>query len=129
MRNNPLVAVDVHDVIGCQVLHIHEGQSRPTDKDKDVTDEGQIVVLELMGYDGLQFVLCQELPFLAVRADVELRKRVTGNLTIIVRSHHYTFQPHAALPDGSARKSSLRAEIGGKVLDKAGCKFFDERSD
>lgn len=26
MRNNPLIAVDVHNVIGCQVLHVHEGQ-------------------------------------------------------------------------------------------------------
>ena len=28
MRDNLLVVVDVHDVIGCQVLHVHEGQCR-----------------------------------------------------------------------------------------------------
>ena len=53
------------------------GQVLYANKDEDVTNEGQIVVLELMDYDGLQFVLGQEFPFLAVGADVELRKRVT----------------------------------------------------
>jgi hypothetical protein len=43
------------------------------DEYKDVANKSQIVVFELMGYDSLQFFFGQELPFLAIRADMELR--------------------------------------------------------
>ena len=53
MRDYPLVAVDIHDVVCCQVLHVNEREGGEAHKDEDVTHEGQIVVLELMGYDCL----------------------------------------------------------------------------
>ena len=51
--DNPLVAVDVHDVVRRQVLHVDEREGGEAHEYKDVTHEGQIVILELMGYDGL----------------------------------------------------------------------------
>ena len=80
--------------------------------------KSQIVVLELMGYDSLQFFLGQELPFLTVGADVELCKWVTGNLAVVVRPHYNTFQPHTPLPNSTVSQSTVCAEIGGKVLDE-----------
>ena len=59
--------------------------------------------------------------YLAVGADVELRERVTGNLAVIVRPQHNTFQPHTPLPDSTVSQSSVCAEVGGKVLDKLWC--------
>ena len=55
--DDPLVAVDVHDVVRGQVLHVDEREGGEAHEYKNVTNESQIVVLELMGYDGLQFVL------------------------------------------------------------------------
>ena len=80
LADNPLITVDIHDVICRQVLHVDEREGSEADEYKNVTHEGQFVVLELMGYDGLQLFLGQEFSFLAVRADMELRERVTGNL-------------------------------------------------
>jgi hypothetical protein len=60
---------------------------------------------------------------------MELCKRVTGYLAIIVRSQNNAFQPHAALPDGSVCQFYVSAEIGSEVLDELRGKFFDERSD
>ena len=76
-----------------------------------------------MGHDSLQFFLGQKLPFLAVGADVELRERVTGNLAIIVRPHHDTFQPHTSLPDSSIGQPTVCAEVGSEVLDELWCQF------
>ena len=118
LADNPLVAVDVHDVVRRQVLHVDERKGGEANKDEDVTNEGKIVILELMGYDSLQFFLSQELSFLAVRADVELRERVTGNLSVVVRPQHDTFQPHTPLPDSSVSQSSVYTEIGCEVLDE-----------
>ena len=126
--DNPFVTIDFHDVIRSQLLHIDEGKGGEADKDKRITHKGQVGILKLMGHDGLQFFLCQIRPFFAVRANVELCKWITGNLAIIVRSQNNAFQPHAALPDGAACQSSLRAEVGSEVLDEVGCQFFDERS-
>ena len=78
LADDPLVAVDVHDVVHRQVLHVNERKGGEAHEYKNVTHEGQIIVLELMGYDSLQFILSQKLPFFAVRADVELGKWVTG---------------------------------------------------
>ena len=55
LADNPLVAVDVHDVVRSQVLHVDEREGSEADEYKDVANKSQIVVLELMGYDGLQF--------------------------------------------------------------------------
>ena len=82
LTDNPLVTVDVHDVVRRQVLHVDEREGGKAYEYKNVTNEGQIVVLELMGYDGLQFFLCQKLPFLAVGADVELRERVLAGASV-----------------------------------------------
>ena len=81
--DDPLVAVDVHDVVRGQVFYVDERKSGEAHEYKNVTHEGQIVIIELMRYDGLQFVLSQEFPFLAVGADVELRERVTRNLAVV----------------------------------------------
>jgi len=70
MRNNPLIAVDVHNVIGSQVLHVHECQCRPTNKHEDVTYEGKVGILKLMGHHLLQFLFCQKFTLLAVWADM-----------------------------------------------------------
>ena len=91
LADNPFVTIDVHDVVRRQVLHVDEREGSEADKDEDVTNKSQIIVLELMGYDCLQFVLCQELPFLAVGADMELGERVTRNLAIVMCSQHNTF--------------------------------------
>ena len=53
LTDNPLVTVDVHDVVGRQVLHVDELEGGEAHEYKNVTHEGQIVVLELMGYDCL----------------------------------------------------------------------------
>ena len=68
MANNPLVTINVNDVVGCQFLHINKREGSEADKDEDVANESQVVVLKLMRYDGFQFVFSQELPFLAVLA-------------------------------------------------------------
>ena len=75
-------------------------------------------ILELVSHHHLQFVLSQILPFLAVRADMELGKRVTGYLPVQMCPHHHAFQPHAHHPDGCVVQSFLCTEIGGKVLDE-----------
>jgi hypothetical protein len=72
-------------------FHVNEREGGKAYEYKNVTHEGEIVVLELMGYDCLQFILGQELPFLAVGADMELGERVTRNLAIVMCSQHNTF--------------------------------------
>jgi len=82
LADNPLVTIDVHDVVRGQVLHVDEREGGEAHEYKNVTHEGEIVILKLMGYDCLQFFLGQELPFLTVRADVELRKRVLAGASV-----------------------------------------------
>ena len=123
LADNPLVAVDVHDIVRRQVLHVDEREGREAHEYKNVTHEGEIVILELMGYDGFQFFLGQEFPFLAVRTDMELRERVTGDLAVVVCPQHDTFQPHTSLPDGSVSQSSICTEIGCEVLNELWCQF------
>ena len=82
LADDPLVTIDVHDVVRGQVLHVDEREGSEADEYKDVANKSQIVVLELMGYDGLQLFLGQEFPFLAVRADVELRKWVLAGASV-----------------------------------------------
>jgi len=89
--DDPLVAVDVHDVVRGQVLHVDEREGGEAHEYKNVTNEDQVVILEFMGYDSLQFLLGQELTFLAVWADMKLRKRVTGNLAVVMRPQHNAF--------------------------------------
>ena len=66
LADNSLVTIDVYDVVRGQVLHVDEREGGEAHEYKNVTHEGEIVILELMGYDSLQFLLGQELPFLAV---------------------------------------------------------------
>ena len=66
-------------------VYLYNGYSKKgceADEYKDVANKSQIVVLELMGYDSLQFFFGQELPFLAIRADVELRERVLAGASV-----------------------------------------------
>ena len=53
LADNPLVTVDVYDVVRGQVLYVNEREGGEAHEYKNVTHEGQIVVLELMGYDSL----------------------------------------------------------------------------
>ena len=114
--DNPFVTIDVHDVVRRQVLYVDEREGGEADKDEDVTHKGEVVIFKLMCHDGFQLVLGQELPFLAIGADMELCEGVTGNLAVIVCSQYDTLQPHAALPDSTACQSSVRTKIGRKVL-------------
>ena len=82
MTDNPLVTADVHDVVCRQVLHVDEREGGEAHKNEDIANKSQIVVLELMGYDGLQFIFGQELPFLAIRADMELRERILAGASV-----------------------------------------------
>ena len=82
LTDNPLVAIDVHDVVCGQVFYVDEREGGEAHEYKDVTHKGEIVVLELMGYDSLQFFLGQELPFLTVGADVELCKWVLAGASV-----------------------------------------------
>lgn len=82
VRHNPLVTIDVHDVICCQILHVYEGSCRPTDEYDDVTDKGQASILKLMGHHQFQFFLRQELTFLAVGTNMELGKRVLAGASV-----------------------------------------------
>ena len=118
LADDPLVTIDVYDVVRGQVLHIDEREGSEAHEYKNVTNEGEIVILELMGYDCFQFIFGQELPFLAVGADMELRERVTGNLAVVVRPQHDTFQPHTPLPDSAISQPTVCAKVGGEVLDK-----------
>jgi len=61
LTDYPLASIDVHNVVRCQVLHVDEREGGEAYEYKNVTNEGQIVILELMGYDGLQFILGQKL--------------------------------------------------------------------
>ena len=47
LTDNPLVTIDVHNVVRCQVLHVDEREGCEADECKNVTNEGEIVVLEL----------------------------------------------------------------------------------
>ena len=51
--DNPFVTIDVHDVVRRQVLHVNKREGGEADKDEDITDEGEIGILELMCYDSL----------------------------------------------------------------------------
>ena len=82
LADNPLVAIDVHDVIRGQVLHVDEREGGEAHKYKNVTNKDEIVILKLMSYDSLQLFLGQKLSFLAVGADVELREWVLAGASV-----------------------------------------------
>ena len=109
----PFVAIDVHYVVRSQLFHVNEREGCKADKDEDVANEGKIIVLKLMRHDGFQFVFSQELPFLAVRTDMELGKWIAWNLAVIVCPQNDTLQPHATLPDSGIGQSTVCAETTG----------------
>ena len=82
LADYPFVAIDVHNVVRRQVLHVDEREGSEAHEYKNVTNKGEIVILKLMGYDGLQFFFGQKLPFFAVWADVELRERVLAGASV-----------------------------------------------
>ena len=59
LADDPFVTVDVHDVVCRQVLHVDEREGSEAHEYKNVTNKSQIIVLELMGYDGFQFFFGQ----------------------------------------------------------------------
>ena len=70
LADDPFVTIDVYDVVRCQVLYVDEREGGEAHEYKDVTHEGETVVVELMDHDSLLFFLGQEFPFLAIGADV-----------------------------------------------------------
>ena len=78
-----------------QFLNIHEREGGETGKDKDVTDVCELAVCELVCHNRFQFILRQILPFLYIRADVELCKGVAWYQSVVMSFHDHTFQPHA----------------------------------
>lgn len=99
LGDNPLLAVHLHDAVGSQFLDVHERKSGKTRKHEQVTDVCQLRVCELVCHHRFQFVFSQKLTLLDIRADVELRKRVSRYQPVEVRTHHHAFQPHAVCPN------------------------------
>jgi len=59
---------------------------------------------------------------------VELRKYIALYLAVVMSMAYYSFQVHARQPDGGTCKTSVIAEIDGKLLDEVWREFFDKRS-
>ena len=68
LTDNPLVTIDVHDVVRCQVLHVDEREGCEADECKNVTNEGEIVVLELHIEQNVKVLLMSLTPFLILAA-------------------------------------------------------------
>ena len=47
MADYPFVTIDVHDIVRSQFLYVYKRQGSEADKDEDVTNKGEIVVVEL----------------------------------------------------------------------------------
>ena len=72
--------------------------------------------------------LLLESTLFALGADMELCKYIALYLAVIMSMAYYSFQVHARQPDGGTCKTSVIAEIDGKLLDEVGREFFDKRS-
>ena len=119
----PFLTVHFHDFIRCKFFHIHERQCGETGKNKQVTYQCEGLIVKLVRHDSFDFILRQILTLLYIRADVELRKRVSRYQSVVMRPHNDTFQPHTIQPNGSVLQSTFCREVGGKFLDEVGGKF------
>ena len=119
----PFLTVHLHYFVHCKLFHVHERQGGKTGEDEQVSYQCKGGISKLMRHDSFDFILCQILTLLYIRADVELCKRVSRYQSVIVRTHHDTFQPHAVQPDGGVFQSPFGGKISRKLLDEVGCKF------
>ena len=122
-RQYPFLTVHLHYFIRCEFFHIHERQGGEAGENEQVSHQCEGGVVKLVRHDSFDFVLCQILPFLNIRADMELRKRISRYQSVIVRTHDHAFQPHAVQPDGGVFQSPFSCKISRKLLDEVGCKF------
>ena len=121
--DNPLLAVHFHDAVVGQFLDVHERESGEARKHEQVTDVRQPRVCELVRHHRLQLILRQKLTFFDIRANAELRKRVSRYQPVEVRPHHHAFQLHALLPYRTVAQSRFRGKIDRKLLDEVGRKL------
>ena len=98
LADYPFLAVHFHDFIRSQFLHVHKTKGGEAGEDEKVTHQCECGIFKLVCHDGLYLVFCQILPFLHVRADMELCKRVSRYQPVIMRPHHHSLQPHAVEP-------------------------------
>ena len=123
LADYPFLAVHFHDFIRGQFLHVHETKGGEAGEDEKVTHQCECGIFKLVCHDGLYLVFRQILPFLHIRADVELRKRVSRYQPVIVRTHHHAFQPHAVEPYRGVFQPPFGGKISRKFLDEVGCQF------
>lgn len=122
-RQYPFLTVHLHYFVRCEFFHIHERQGGEAGENEQVSHQCEGGVVKLVRHDSFDFVLCQIFPFLNIRADMELRKRISRYQSVIVRTHDHAFQPHAVQPDGGVFQSPFSRKISRKLLDEVGRKF------
>ena len=122
-RQYPFLTVHLHYFVRCEFFHIHERQGGEAGENEQIPHQCEGGVVKLVRHDSFDFVLCQILPFLNIRADMELRKRISRYQSVIVRTHDHAFQPHAVQPDGGVFQSPFSRKISRKLLDEVGRKF------
>ena len=120
---NPYLTVYLYDVVCGKFFHIHEAQCRKTGEDEKVAYQREGGTFKLVLHDGLYLVLGQILTLFHIRTDVELRKRISRYHSVVVCTHHYSFQPHAMKPYRGVLQSSFIREVCRKLLDEIGCEF------
>ena len=98
LGDNPFLSVYLHNLVVAQFLDVHERQGSKAGKNKNITEVGVLGVFELKFHQCFQLIFCQVFTFLCVRAYVELGKRISRYVSVEVRPHHHTFQPHAVFP-------------------------------
>ena len=123
LADYPFLAVHFHDFIRSQFLHVHKTKGGEAGENEKVTHQCECGIFKLVCHDGLYLVLRQILPFLHIRADVELRKRVSRYQSVIVRPHYHAFQPHAVEPYRGVLQPPFGCKISRKLLDEVGCQF------
>ena len=122
-RQYPFLTVHLHYFVRCEFFHIHERQGGEAGENEQVSHQCEGGVVKLVRHDSFDFVLCQIFPFLNIRADMELRKRISRYQSVIVRTHDHAFQPHAVQPDGGVFQSPFSRKISRKLPDEVGRKF------
>ena len=114
----PLLTVHFYDVVIGQFLDVHEREGGEAGENENITDIGQLGIPELMSHQRFQLIFRQVFTLLYIRADVELGKRVSRYQSVEVRTHDYTFQPHALFPYRPVVQSCFHRKVGCELLDE-----------